>query len=91
MNQNPEIGSLWKGKILLKVDYDPDASGPKTLVAPSDNNLVIEALNYIKANKRAWIIEVTVFEAYFLPGNKKYRIKVCCENNVVQTAEIVIS
>ena len=89
MNANAEIGSLWKGKILLKVDYDNEASAPKTIVAPTDNNLVVDAYNYVKNQKRAWIIEVSIIEALFLPDNKKYKIKVCCENNLVSTAEIV--
>lgn len=89
MNENPEIGSLWKGKILLKIEYDAESSHPKTIVSPSENQLVQDSYNYVKNQKRPWVIDVSIFEAYFLPDNKKYKIKVCCENNVIQTAEIV--
>lgn len=89
MNENAEIGSLWKGKILMKLECDESPSIPKCMVSPMDSLVAQSAGTFIKNNRINWTLYVTLFGAYFIPENKKYKIKVFYENSQVQLKEFV--
>lgn len=88
MNEFPEIGSSWKGKIFMMIDYDNDPSVPKTEVKKMDP--IIEKEGYKCMEKcYFWTVNVVLHEAFFLPGDKKYKIMVCVENNTATSIEMV--
>ena len=90
MNENPEIGSLWKGKIFIKIEYDPESASPRTLVTKTKTELNKEAETFKLKNRIKWYLEVQLIEALFLPENKKYSIKVCWEDKNILNKEFVI-
>ncbi len=72
MNENAEIGSLWKGKILMRMECDESSSSPKSMVSPMDPTIAQSAGSYLKTHSTKWTLAVTLFGAFFLPDNKKY-------------------
>lgn len=88
MNLFPEIGSTWKGKIFMKIDYDDDPSVPKTEVKKMDAK--IENEGYKDMEKTFfWTVNIVLHEAFFLPDNKKYKVMICVENNSASSIELV--
>jgi hypothetical protein len=89
MNEFPEIGSTWKGKIYMKIDYEDDPSVTKTEVRKMDP--AVESEGYKSMEKcYFWTVNVILHEAFFLPDDKKYRIMVCVENNSACSIEMVL-
>ena len=90
MNKNPEIGSLWKGKIYIKIEHDDNPNNPKTKVmkmeksVEEDGNLHIEKSVF-------WTINTVLHEAYFLPENEEYKILINVEHRSSATMQIVKS
>ena len=90
MNENPEIGSLWKGKIFIKIEYDPESASPRTLVTKTKTELNKEAETFKLKNRIKWYLEVQLIEALFLPENKKYSVRVSWEDKTILNKEFVI-
>jgi hypothetical protein len=88
MNKYPEIGSHWKGKIFMKIDYEDDPTTPKTEVRKMEK--VVEDEGYACIEKGVfWTINTVLHEAFFLPDNNKYKIMICVEHRAVSSMEIV--
>ena len=84
MNQNSEIGSLWKGKLMLKFDYE-DSEFPKTSTTPlkKDDPVLISA-GELRENV-FWNFEITLVEGLFLPKTDgKYMVMFCVEGESVE-------
>ncbi len=89
MNQNSEIGSLWKGKILMKIECEDSPSSPETKIKPIQPSLLLAGNSFAEKNKTQWNFEVTVYEGFFLPKNNKYYIKVSCDSSYCLSRECV--
>ena len=88
MNKYPEIGSMWKGKIFMKIEFEDDPHVTITEVRTMDPN--IEKEGYLNIEKSVfWTINFVLHEAFFLPSDDCYKIKVCAENNCGSSMEIV--
>jgi hypothetical protein len=88
MNKYPEIGSCWKGKIFMKIDYDEDPPTPKTEVRKMEKAINDEGYACIEKCV-FWTINTVIHEAFFLPGDDKYKIMVCVEHRAASTLEFV--
>lgn len=89
MNIYPEIGSMWKGKIFMKMDYEDDPPAPKTEVRKMEKS--IESEGYTSIEKSVfWTVNIILHEAYFLPGNDNYKIMIYVEHRFASSIELVI-
>lgn len=76
MNENCEIGSLWKGKISLMATYKKiDFPKTATIEIPSNSSL-LNMPNQIKST--IWTFDVTVEKAIFLPFESENYLIACC-------------
>ena len=78
MNQNPEIGSRWKGRVYLKINYK-DCEYPVTGVHKITDNDLINAVD--KASRQyLWSLNAKLYSASFLPTeNGTYGIKIAIQ------------
>ena len=90
MNENTEIGSLWKGKLLMKIECEDKPENPQTTVKPCENSLIEDSYQIVNNKNTKWILIATVMESYFLPDNDKYKIKISCGDVNIMTDEYVI-
>jgi hypothetical protein len=73
MNENPEVASTWKGRVLMHITAElTDKPLAKTM--PIEQDLIMEALEYTKNNEFAFIAQIG--QAVSLPTSKKYDIKI---------------
>jgi hypothetical protein len=80
MNSNPEIGSLWKGRILMKVDHKKTDNPKRACGKILDQNLLKEVGKIGKRNN--WFLDFYVYDACFLPSeSSEYALKICIEEN----------
>ena len=79
MNDNPEIGSRWKGRIYLKIFYK-DCEYPVTGVHKiSDDEKEKEDVDKIN-RKYAWSLYIKLYSVSFLPkATGTYGIKICVQ------------
>jgi hypothetical protein len=78
MNANPEIGSMWKGRILLKVDHKKTDNPKKTSRPILDDALLSQVGALGKKNK--WNFDFFLYEANFLPKESSdYSIHILVE------------
>lgn len=89
MNKYPELGSLWKGKIFMKIDYEEDPPVPKTEVRKMEKSVQEEGYSSIQ-KCTFWTINTVIHEAFFLPGDDKYKVVICVEHRSSSTLEFVI-
>ena len=75
MNQNPEIGSRWKGRVYLKINYK-DCEYPVVGVHKiTDYDLINSVVNPNRSH--LWSLHVKLYSASFLPTeNGSYGIKI---------------
>ena len=75
MNENPEVGSRWKGRVYLKINCH-DCEYPVVGVHKiTDQNIIKEGENINR--KYLWSLYVKLYSASFLPSDKgKYDIKI---------------
>ena len=80
MNENPEVGSRWKGRVYLKVNYK-DCEYPVVGVNKiTDQELIQTVAN--SGRKYLWSLYVKLYSAYFLPTEKgTYNIKLAVQEN----------
>ena len=78
MNQNPEIGSRWKGRVYLKINYK-DCEYPVAGVHKITDNDLINAVD--KASRQyLWSLNAKLYSASFLPTeNGTYGIKIAIQ------------
>ena len=74
MNENPEVGSRWKGRVYLKINYN-DCEYPVAGVQKITDNELIQSVDKIN-RKFLWSLYVKLYSAYFLPTERgTYDIK----------------
>ena len=80
MNNNAEIGSKWKGRILMKITHAPSDNPAPKVSTITDKELLNNAYNLSRSN--LWSIYVKVYNAFYLPTKSdKYSIKVTVQDN----------
>ena len=65
MNTNAEIGSRWKGRVFLKINY-MDSMTPIAGIKPIEDKDLINKVNNT-SRKHLWSIYIKLFSAYYLP------------------------
>ena len=65
MNTNAEIGSRWKGRVFLKINY-VDSDNPIAGIKPIEDNDLLNQIN-TTSRKHLWSIYIKLFSAYYLP------------------------
>ena len=87
INENPEIGSRWKGRVYLKIKCK-DCEYPVTGVHKMDEQDLIKDVQKIP-RKYTWSLYVKLYSAYFLPEeNGKYDIKIAVQEKYDSFKEI---
>ena len=80
MNDNPEIGSRWKGRVYLKINYK-DADCPIAGVQKITDTELINSINK-QGRKYLWSLYIKLYSASFLPTEKgSYDIKMSVQEN----------
>ena len=80
MNENPEMGSRWKGRVYLKISYK-DVDYPVAGVQKITDMDLIEEVNN-QGRKYLWSLYVKLYSASFLPSEKgTYDIKIAVQEN----------
>ena len=78
MNENPEIGSRWKGRVYLKINYY-DCECPVAGVNKCLDNDLINMVNN-SSRKYLWSLNAKLYSAYFLPTESgTYGIKIAVQ------------
>ena len=86
MNTNAEIGSRWKGRILMLIEHN-SVDNPISRKRKIDNQSLINEANVL-SRKHLWSVYVKVYNAYYLPSNKdKYSIRIEMQDSNVQFPE----
>mmetsp|Transcript_30294 Transcript_30294/g.46320 ORF Transcript_30294/g.46320 Transcript_30294/m.46320 type:complete len:131 (+) Transcript_30294:880-1272(+) len=73
MNENPELASNWKGRILMQIACE-ETEKPIAKVEPIEDELVMEAKAFMRDKEYEVIAEVG--QAVALPKKKKYSVKI---------------
>ena len=80
MNENPEVGSRWKGRVYLKVNYK-DCEYPVVGVSKITDQELIQTVEK-SGRKFLWSLYVKLYSAYFLPTDSgTYNIKLAVQEN----------
>ena len=80
MNENPEVGSRWKGRVYLKVNYK-DCEYPVVGVSKITDQELIQTVEK-SGRKYLWSLYVKLYSAYFLPTDSgTYNIKLAVQEN----------
>lgn len=78
MNNNAEIGSAWKGRILMKITTS-DSDNPSASIRKMDESQITEAANISRSN--LWSVYVKVYSAMYLPNKEdQYGIKIAMQD-----------
>lgn len=81
MNANPEIGSLWKGRILMKVDYQK-TDNPRRSCKPITNEAMLADVGRL-GRPHQWFFDINLYDALFLPKeSEKFAIHVAIEEHL---------
>lgn len=77
MNTNPSLGSMWKGRILIKIDIKESDMPVNKVEKITDQDLIKNSL--VNRNE-TWTLYSKVYEAVYLPDSKnEYKIRVSFE------------
>ena len=80
MNENPEMGSRWKGRVYLQINYK-DADNPVAGVQKIKDMDLINSVNS-QGRKYLWSLYVKLYSASFLPQESgNYDIKLSVQEN----------
>ena len=80
MNENPELGSRWKGRVYLKINYK-DIDYP---IAGIQNIRDFDLINSVNntGRKYLWSLYIKLYSAEYLPIDKgSYNIKISVQEN----------
>ena len=85
MNENPELASTWKGRILMQVTCEKcgESDSPLAKVTKIDNQIVSEAKIYTKPKEYAFIAEIG--QGVALPEKKKYTVQLTIGGETFET------
>ena len=75
MNYNAEIGSKWKGRILIKITTE-SVESPVARVRPIDDKDYLKEV-YNKGRSNLWTVHFKLYSTYFLPDSKNYGVRLC--------------
>ena len=79
MNNNAEIGSKWRGRILIKIEYQ-NADSPTTQVRKVEDFILIEQARKLSRNN-LWSLYAKLYSAYYLPNeNEEYYIGIAMQD-----------
>ena len=84
MNENPEMASNWKGRILMQIVCE-ETEKPIAKVEAIEDELIMEAKAFTRDKEFDVIAEVG--QAVALPKNKKYSVKLIVGGKEFQTKE----
>lgn len=73
MNSNPEMGSTWKGRILMQVTAEKTEK-PQCLVQPVSEEDILKAQPYLAPHEFEVMMEVG--QGVSLPSAAKYQVKI---------------
>ena len=80
MNENQELGSRWKGRVYLKINYKNEDYPISGVHKITDIDLINSVNN--SPRKNLWSLYVKLYSASFLPTeNGTYSIKMCIQEN----------
>lgn len=83
MNENSEIGSLWKGKILLRAEAKKTEFPKTSCEKIPENSSVLQKAGALHSNNY-WNLEIKLESAMFLPYEEEnYLIKFCIQKETV--------
>ena len=88
MNENPELASNWKGRILMQIECEPTEK-PVAKVKEIDDDLVMKAKEYTLDRKYQIIAEVG--QAVALPDHDKYSVKIIVGGEVFETGKAKVA
>ena len=84
MNYNAEIGSRWKGRLLIKCEVT-DVDSPIARVRDIEDKNLIETINGL-SRPFTWNVWVRVLNAFYLPEkDKEYEIKISFQDIAEKT------
>lgn len=72
MNDNPEVASFWKGRVLIQVTCE-ETENPELKVEKIDKEVVEDARAFLRMKSYDFIAEIG--QAVALPTDNKYKIK----------------
>jgi hypothetical protein len=84
MNENPELASNWKGRILLSV-WCEETEKPIAKVTKIDEEILKESRKFMK--DKTYDIIAEIGQAVGLPKPKKYQVKLIVGGCEFTTAE----
>lgn len=84
MNENPELASNWKGRVLMSIEcYETEKPVAKVMFLEDD--MIMKAKEYTLDRKYQIIAEVG--QAVALPYNDKFSVKILCGGEVFETSK----
>lgn len=88
MNENPELASNWKGRVLMQIECF-ETEKPVCKVANIDDEIIMEAKGYTNNKKYQMIAEVG--QAVALPYNDKFSVKILVGGEEFQTQKAKVA
>jgi hypothetical protein len=87
MNENPELASTWKGRILMQVTCEKcgESDSPLAKVQKIQNDIVMQSRIFTKPREYAFIAEIG--QGIALPDKKKYTIQMTIGGETFTTDE----
>ena len=80
MNTNSELGSRWKGRVLMKINAYETEKPVNEVCKVKDNNLI--ELAYRHGRPNMWTLYYKVYQLFYLPfKNKKYSLRISMQEN----------
>ena len=74
MNYNAEIGSKWKGRILIKIEVK-SVDSPVAKVRPIVDEAYLTEV-YNKGCTKLWSVYFKLYSTYYLPDSKNYGVRI---------------
>jgi hypothetical protein len=80
MNANSEIGSLWKGRVLLKIDHESTDNPKKKCIKIAAKDPLLKEVGKLGRTFQ-WIFNINIFDAFVLPKEDDlYTIKIAVQD-----------
>lgn len=84
MNNNPELASTWKGRLLVQF-YSEDTKHPEMKIQPITPELKQSAASWVQQNE--FEIAAEIGAGICLPDSNKYRIKIVINDFTLETSK----
>lgn len=85
MNENSEVGSLWKGKVLIRAIIKKKEKPESSRKLIEKEEYIREAANLVKNN--IFEVNATLFDTSFLAKDGKYHIEISIEDEIITFSE----